>query len=82
MADLTGVLALGMLIGLPLLILGFGSMINDDKGVKFLALVNFISILTYFTYTGDIAGWLAGLFILLLTLLFGFLFKSVLSEGT
>lgn len=78
MVELITVLAYALTLGIPLLILGFGSMINESRGSQLLALINFISLLTYFNYTGDIAGWVTALFLAVLSFIFVFMYKSVL----
>lgn len=81
MADFTVILAYVLLIGIPMLILGFGSMAGDKIASRLLALVNFISILIYYTHENVIPGWVAGLFIMFLAAIFVFLFRSVLGEN-
>jgi len=63
-------------------ILGYGSMINATRSASVLALLNFFALLFYFNHTGDIPGWVMGVFVLFLTIILGLLIKSTFAGGS
>lgn len=81
MVELATVLGYALTLGIPMLVMGYGSMVNATRSASILALINFFALLFYFNHTGDIAGWVMALLILMISVVLGVLIKSTITGG-
>lgn len=82
MVELGSVLAYAITLGIPMLILGYGSMINANKSASILASINFFTLLFYFNYVGGIPSWIMFIFILVITIILMLLLRTVFTGGS
>lgn len=71
-------IAYGLSFGIPLIILGFGSMINETKATGMISFISLISFLAYFTHTGDIPFWILIVVLVILSAIFAYLYKGIM----
>lgn len=81
MVDFAGLVAWLTTLGIPLMILGYGSMINESKATSILAYVNFIVLMGFNMQRGHISQNFLILITILLALLMWFSYKSALRGG-
>ena len=78
MVDFSVLIAWVTTLGIPVMILGYGSMINEFKATTILAYINFIVLMGYNMHKGYISDIFLYLVTIILALLTWFSYKSAL----
>lgn len=78
MVEVITFVAYGLIIIIPALILGFGSMINSSRPAMVLAFINLISLLTYFNYNDIIPSWITVFILSVMSGLYVVMFRGLI----
>lgn len=71
-------IAYGIIIIVPVIIMGFASMINSVKVGIILSYIILISSLTYFNHLGVIPTWIIFIVYILLAIIFTFFMRNII----
>ena len=82
MAETLGViLAYVLTFGIPMMVIGIGSMCDERKMSTILSSILLVTFLGYYLHTEVIPFWILGTIFIIISFIFVIMFKSILGGG-
>lgn len=82
MVDFSIIIAYALTFLIPLIVIGVGSLANENRASSMLAFLLLISFLTYYTKKEILPFWVYGTVLIFVSFIMVFLYKGVVGGGS